>query len=394
MTKLISSKIARLALIVFCAGWIGCGGGSGGSASGQNARAFYKAPAHIDQYANGQLIRSTAVSINDLSESLSANLAMARRIMYRSQDTAGNPIAVTGLVLVPKGLPPAGGWQVIAWAHGTVGVGEACAPSKSSNLFFDEYGDFVAKFLERGYLVVAPDYQGLGIIGQLHAYLEMDSEANSVIDGVRATRALIAEAGSRWMVVGHSQGGQAALGTGELSEQRAPELEFLGVVSIAPGTSLLKALAHVAETPDFYDMLGFVATSIKVSDPSFDYSALLGADLLASIKTIQTACANIPFGPLKDVIKSDYASNPIIQAFATRNQPGQRVTARPILLVTGGSDKLIPVAAVDQLAQSLQEIGDNLVYQVFADADHDSILEEGYSTIEAWVADRFSESSH
>lgn len=44
-----------------------------------------------------------------------------QRILYTSTDgVAGKGIvAVSGAYFTPKGAPPAGGWPLIAWAHGT-----------------------------------------------------------------------------------------------------------------------------------------------------------------------------------------------------------------------------------------------------------------------------------
>ena len=38
-------------------------------------------------------------------------------------------VAVSGTVAVPKGKAPKGGWPVVSWAHGTIGIADACAPS-------------------------------------------------------------------------------------------------------------------------------------------------------------------------------------------------------------------------------------------------------------------------
>ena len=41
----------------------------------------------------------------------------------------------TGTVFLPKGRMPRGGWPVISWAHGTVGLGDGCAPSRVGSAF-------------------------------------------------------------------------------------------------------------------------------------------------------------------------------------------------------------------------------------------------------------------
>src|SRR5690606_37645715 len=98
----------------------------------------------------------------------------------------------------------------------------------------------INEMLSRGFIIAATDYPGLGTVGP-HPYLVGVSEGRAVIDSVRAARELReAHAGDRFVVWGHSQGGQAALFTGELSASYAPELKLLGVAAAAPATDLTK----------------------------------------------------------------------------------------------------------------------------------------------------------
>ena len=39
-------------------------------------------------------------------------------MLYTSTDPAGAPIAVSGVSVAPDAAAPAGGWPVVAWAHG------------------------------------------------------------------------------------------------------------------------------------------------------------------------------------------------------------------------------------------------------------------------------------
>jgi acetyl esterase/lipase len=88
-----------------------------------------------------------------------------------------------------------------------------------------------------GYVVVAPDYPGLGT-DSVHPYLIGRPTAQSVIDAVRAARAMPAvNASRRYAVWGESQGGHAALWTA-MTARTAPELELVGVAAGAPPTDL------------------------------------------------------------------------------------------------------------------------------------------------------------
>jgi dipeptidyl aminopeptidase/acylaminoacyl peptidase len=86
--------------------------------------------------------------------------------MYRSTGQLGGPIAVTGMVFLPQGAAPSGGWPIVTWDHGTAGVGSSCTPSMYGDMYDDSnwhgYSDEINFLLTQGYVVVAPDYEGLG----------------------------------------------------------------------------------------------------------------------------------------------------------------------------------------------------------------------------------------
>ena len=53
----------------------------------------------------------------------------AYRVLYHSESIAGADIAVSGVIVVPGGPPPPGGFPIVSWAHGTTGLADPCAPS-------------------------------------------------------------------------------------------------------------------------------------------------------------------------------------------------------------------------------------------------------------------------
>jgi len=141
---------------------------------------------------------------------------------------------VSAVIIAPAGAPPREPRGVVAWTHGTWGTASKCAPSLSEK-FFTLTPAIGA--VSMGYVVVAPDYPGLGVDG-VHPYLIGQPTGQSVIDAVRAARAMPAtRAGRRFVVWGESQGGHAALWTAMLSAT-APDLELLGVAAGAPPTDL------------------------------------------------------------------------------------------------------------------------------------------------------------
>lgn len=133
--------------------------------------------------------------------------AQAYKLHYRTPDHRGQLAEGTGLLYLPAGAAPAGGWPVVSWAHGTQGIADRCAPSVSGPTHAERDGRFLDVFLAQGYAVAAADYQGLGSPGT-HAYLHVRTAARNAIDMVKASRQYLGTAtlSPRWVSVGYSQG--------------------------------------------------------------------------------------------------------------------------------------------------------------------------------------------
>lgn len=159
----------------------------------------------------------------------------AWRIRYWTINDNGQPQQVTGMVVAPREAIPPRPRRVVAWTHGTSGVSSQCAPSTAPG-FWQQAG---LEAVKRGYVLAAPDYPGLGSAG-VHPYLIGPPTARSTLDAVRAASQIPgAAAGRRFAVWGESQGGHAALWTGQLVRNYAPDLELVGVAAAAPPTDLI-----------------------------------------------------------------------------------------------------------------------------------------------------------
>ena len=201
---------------------------------------FYDAPQSDVAGPPGTLVRQEPMAGAPLN-------AAAYRVLYRSTSFDGKPILVSGVVIVPPGPPPPGGRPIVAWAHPTSGIVQHCAPSLAHFIFQQIQG--LRPLVQLGYVVAATDYPGLGAPGP-HPYLVGVSEARAVIDSVRVARNMPgAGGGKRFVVWGHSQGGQAALFTGMIAKSYAPELTLLGVAAAAPASELVTLINDDIDTP-------------------------------------------------------------------------------------------------------------------------------------------------
>ncbi len=208
----------------------------------------------------GELVSAQEVTLNSAA-------MRAWRVSYRTQDSSNRPSTVTGMVVAPR-VRAAGPRRVIAWAHGTTGVIERCAPSLYPD--FAAITPALAEMVGRGYVVVAPDYPGLGT-SIPHPYLVGENTARSVLDAVRAARSIAdARAGSRFAVWGESQGGHAALWTAGAAPRYAPDLTLVGAAAAAPPTDLRANLRQGSDANVRAMLTAFAA---------YSWSRQYGADL-------------------------------------------------------------------------------------------------------------------
>ena len=142
--------------------------------------------------------------------------AVGTRVLYRSSNAAGEPIVASGLVMVPDSHAPAEGYPVIVWGHSTVGLADGCTPSLDG----PPPGLDSATVLAAGYVIVAPDFEGLGT-PEVHAYLDGLSAARTMLDAARAARQLDGAAATGAIALwglqpGRPRGGAGGPGTPEL----------------------------------------------------------------------------------------------------------------------------------------------------------------------------------
>src|SRR5215207_3260133 len=181
--------------------------------------------------------------------------------------------------------------KIVAWAHGTMGLADDCAPSRTDHLDlpgFDDYSATVASYLSQGWTVTATDYAGLGTPG-LHPYLVGESEGRSVIDSVRAARRLNADLSDKWVVSGRSQGGQAAVFASELAGTYGKGLQLRGTVSLAPASNLDLITQGVVGTP-YQGYLVMAIYGLSAVDPTVHPEEILAQPALDRITALEFGC--------------------------------------------------------------------------------------------------------
>ena len=152
-----------------------------------------------------------------------------------------------------RGVPPArpapeGGFPVIAWAHGTVGLGDDCTPSALPRTPRDD--EYLFALADQGYAIVASDYAGLGTPG-LMSYLNSVTTAHGVVDSVIAAHGMGLPLSPRWAIVGQSQGGGAAISSARWATEfsQGTGLDYRGVVATGTPANIDKFVYQTG--PDF-----------------------------------------------------------------------------------------------------------------------------------------------
>jgi hypothetical protein len=205
------------------------------------ANDFYLSPAP-PQGAPGTIIRAEPSQLALSAPGQPGVIpASSTRIMYVSSDTHDAPAAVVGTYLEPaQPWTGPGERPLIAYAGGTKGQGDQCAPSRLLSQLVQyqppldvmvEY-DVLALYtlLARGMAVVVTDYHGLGTPA-VHDYLNRKAQAHAVLDSARAALRLPGTSvnpSSPVILYGYSQGGMASAGAAELQPSYAPDLNVRG----------------------------------------------------------------------------------------------------------------------------------------------------------------------
>ena len=348
---------------------------------------FYSVPDPLPDGKPGDLIKSEQVPVDGLDGTL-------WRVMYLSESINGDPIAVTGMIAVPDTTAPAGGREVITWAHGTTGIADSCAPSLDPA----SLDPLANKLLDQGYVVTATDYEGQGTPGR-HPYIVGESEGRGVLDIVKTARQMPeVDAGPRYVIWGHSQGGHAALYAGHIAAQWAPDLELVGVVAGAPPSQLLLINAALQQSPfKYYIAMAAAGINAGYGDAKAPLDAVLTPEGLTWLDNVDTACAGdlrkvaagLDFSTLQ---KADPASVPAWNALLEENDPGKWTTPipAPLLIIHGGNDEQIPVVSSAALFTQLCAIGQVEQRWVYPEQSHAGVIAVSIDDMLTWISHRFA----
>jgi pimeloyl-ACP methyl ester carboxylesterase len=345
--------------------------------------------------------------------------ADAYKIRYKSYDLHRKPTESTGLVIAPSGHGE--NRKVVSWAHGTTGMGDASSPSAQPDpaaelrLYFEsgsttpiDYGvPGLQKFIDEGWVVVATDYQGLGTEGP-HQYTVNRTNGIDAVTIVHAAREMNVGAGTKFGLIGWSQGGGSVAGAAELDDQDYGDLELVGTVAMSPGVPIVAvklpgmgaALAGggAPTAPDSHLFMILASHAVAFSETLSldDVFTPLGKKMFEENYNTATGhhldsilSRNFKlYGPMLEIKKEKL---PLwLKAFeegsATRKKP-----VSPVLVLIDGQDPDGPCPLTWQLGyvDAIKALGGDITSSMYPDDDHFSLPQASIDEARNWLNSKF-----
>lgn len=355
---------------------------------------------HIRTYTRAQVADAAGLA-------LSAYGAELYRVLYLSQTPLNTPQVVSGLMLMPDGVKPAAGYPVITYGHGTTGMADSTAPSRTTFGMSEILG-----WITKGYIVSATDYAGLGMPG-LHPYLVGEVAAYSMLDAARAALRFCdvslgfrtPSAANQIILAGHSQGGQAALFAQQAWPRYASELKVLGTIAYAPVSELRKLVTTMSN--DRAALVGPATLTMYAYSQYYGGPVNLESWLKEPYTTELPARAEsrdilslslwLGFNPekvfeptlLADIRTENWTDAQPWTGYLDANTPGNFTSDIPVLVIQGQKDLIIPPDTSRRLMLRLCGKGTQTHLSTYPNAGH-SVVNTAFGEAAAWVADRLA----
>ncbi|KAI9694111.1 MAG: hypothetical protein M1822_003382 [Bathelium mastoideum] len=352
---------------------------------------FYKVALNASQAEPGAVLKVEQY-VNTTYYTLAPNVALSR-FQFATKNLNGTVIPASGYVLwpwMPREFPAIKGFPAVGWGHGTSGVFGECGPSHIRNLWYQYSAPFTLAL--QGYVVVAPDYAGLG-------YLAAAAAGNDLIYAVQAAQKAWPQLSKEFVLMGHSEGGGAAWGAAQnLAEKPVPG--YLGTIAGSPANHLSNMIRNGA-SPVLVDLL-LTSASPGISSifPSFKLSDWLTSAGVAAIEFMQAVqgCNSVATELLEgrgsETVRTDWQnSSYYFNAFDELTAIGGSIPfAGPMLVLQGLADDQVPpesvVATVNETCNSQPESQLQVAY--LQGATHVPALFAGQRIWLNWIQERFT----
>jgi alpha-beta hydrolase superfamily lysophospholipase len=362
------------------------------SATQSDLQPFYTPPVPLEGKP-GDLLRVEPLGIEvDGAESL--------RILYLTELDNGDLAAASGMAFIPTATSLQAPRPIVAWTHGTVGQGDACAPSRTADPT-SQLTQFLPNMIQLGWALVATDYTGLGTPG-VQAFLLKDQEVRDTVNSVRALQQIPnSDVGSRYAVFGHSQGGHTALWTGHLSKEFAPELDLLAVAAAAPAAELTQILTTQWDTLVGWVIGVEVMRSWPLRYPDLPVDEILTSPAQKNYERLAQECikdaaieAEIRMGAFNEnFFSANPIDSPAWSAALSDQTPPPLPAEMPLLLIQGTADEVVLPQPNAYLEKVWCEAGTNVSALWLGGVGHTNAQAIGGPTVVSWLEQIFAGTS-
>ncbi|MDO5730110.1 lipase family protein [Corynebacterium sphenisci] len=283
---------------------------------------------------------------------------------YPAHGAGGRAITATGSLFTPEAAwSGPGSRPLLLTPPGTLGQGDQCALSRRFAAG-ERPDETVRHFLNRGWAVMVPDYEGLGTPGT-HTYMVRDAQGMVTLDAARA--AIAAEPSlsgdSPIGVHGFSQGGGAAAAAAELAAAYAPELDIRAIYAGAVPADL----AATAATLDSSLGAGFIGYAIngmaeaypELADRVGELVTDRGREFLDRVSRECVAATIVNWAGLRsaDLTRTgrsivEVLREPGIRPLVEEQRLGRGTPTMPVLMAHNRADDVVPYAPAARLART------------------------------------------
>ena len=355
---------------------------------------FYSVPNNATSVRPGGLLkveRETNTSLYTLAPNLSLS-----RLMYQSKTSNGTVVPVTAYLLWPYTARDYGdGIPVAAWAHGTSGPHDECAPSNIQNLWHHFQAPYQLALL--GFAVLATDYAGLGVAEDasgnfiVHEYLNGHAQGNDVAYSIPAAQEAFPELSKRFVVIGSSQGGMAAWGFAEKLVQEPME-GHLGTVALSPATSLLRFPKTGTILPL---LLLMMSRTLETHYSDYKPEQIFTSEGLQSLRTYfeLKGCTTVLFNlNSTNMLKEGWHDNPAVQHYLNAGAVGGKRISGDMLIIQGSVDPIVYPPSVTEAVDELVEANpsSSIEYHLLPNVSHAPAMYAGLQIYFDWIAARFA----
>jgi len=304
----------------------------------------------------------------------------AYKIPYETTDEEGNRVGVSGLMVVPQGMPEVVsnvlGYSLVSDDHGTI-FSNSEAPTEIAKETFAPDGSSVLLTSLGGFVTLQPDYIGFGDSSDhYHPFVLKRSLANATVDFIVAARAFAEQnaikLNGQLFLTGYSEGGYAAMAT----LQKIEEEESLEVAMAAPmaGPYAFDAMAmgvlsaESVSVPSFMAEIGYAYAKAYgqeidtvVNEP---YASKLdglfdGTKVRSEIDAALTTKTTGEDGLFNPTFVNEFFTNDTywFKEAAQENDVYNWVPQTAVRLVHCEGDSVIPYAITQLTESTMQEMG-------------------------------------